>query len=34
MMYAAHPEHLRPFARLVREAAAYKGAKALGATAD
>lgn len=34
MMYAAHPEHLRPFARLVREAAAYREARALGAAAD
>lgn len=33
MMYAAHPEHLRPFARLVGEAAAYRGRKALGVAA-
>lgn len=31
MMFAVHDEHLRPFARLVEEAAAYREAKALGA---
>lgn len=31
MMYAEHPAHLRPFARLVAEAAAFRERRALGA---
>ncbi|HET8630229.1 MAG TPA: gamma-glutamyl-gamma-aminobutyrate hydrolase family protein [Thermomicrobiales bacterium] len=31
MMFDVHDEHLRPFARLVEEAAAHRAAKALGA---
>ncbi len=34
MMYDAHPEHLRPFARLVAEAVAYRERKTLGVAAD
>lgn len=33
-MFDAHPEHLRPFARLVAEAIAYKEQRALGVAAD